>query len=121
MIHYSAISKTITAHYQSAVCYDIICTGMNCTMIRYNSLSECSVYCRNTSHLIPFQHIFAEDATPGSLEDNDGYHTNDDMSELEDDELEDSLRKQKDDKVEPAKDIDPETKTIFHTLMRDVS
>ena len=70
---------------------------------------------------LPDIHIFGEDATPESLEDNDGYHTNDDMSELEDDELEDSLRKQKDDKVEPAKDIDPETKTIFHTLMRDVS
>ena len=28
---------------------------MNCAMIQYNSLSECSVYCRNTSHLIPFQ------------------------------------------------------------------
>ena len=57
MIHYSAISKIITVHYQSAVSYDIICTGMNCAMIRYNSLSECSVYCCNTSHLIPFQHF----------------------------------------------------------------
>ena len=70
---------------------------------------------------LPDIHIFAEDATPESLEDNDGYHTNDDMSELEDDELEDSVRKQKDDEVKLAKDIDPETKTIFHTLVRDVS
>ena len=46
---------TITVHYQSAVSYDIICTGMDCTMIQYNFLSECSVYCQNTSHLIPFQ------------------------------------------------------------------
>ena len=57
MIHQSAISNTITAHYQSAVSYDIICTGMNCAMIWYNSLLECSVYCRNTSHLIPFQQL----------------------------------------------------------------
>ena len=33
---------------------------MNCAMIQYNSLSECSVYCWNTSHLIPFQQGVAQ-------------------------------------------------------------
>ena len=63
---------------------------------------------------VPDIHIRAEDATTlESLEDNNGYHTDDGTSELEDDKLEDSLRKQKDDDVELAKDIDSETKAVF--------
>ena len=59
IIHYSAISKNIAADYQSISRHDIICTGMNCTMIQYNSLSECSVSSWNTSHLI-IQQILPE-------------------------------------------------------------
>ena len=36
-------------------------------------------------------------------------------------ELEDSWRKWKDDEVKPAKEIDPETKDVFNTLVRGVS
>ena len=56
IIHYSAISKNAAADYQSISQDDIICTDINCAMIQYNSLSECSVSTWNTSHLIPFQH-----------------------------------------------------------------
>ena len=56
IIHYSAISKNAAADYQSISQHDIIHTGINCAMIQYNSLSECSVSTWNTSHLIPFQH-----------------------------------------------------------------
>ena len=58
IIHYSAISKNDSVDYQSISQHDIIYTGINCTMIRYNSLSECLVSSWNTSHLIPFQHRF---------------------------------------------------------------
>jgi hypothetical protein len=47
---------------------------------------------------------------PG-LEDEDGYHTDDDLSELEGGELEESLKRQRED----------ESQDVFHTLMRDVS
>ena len=43
------------ADYQSISQHDIICTGMNCTMIWYNSYSECSVVNQNISHMILFQ------------------------------------------------------------------
>ena len=49
---------------------------------------------------------------PGSVENEDGYHTDDDLSELEDGELEESLKRQR--KGESGQDA-------FHTLMRDVS
>ena len=65
--------------------------------------------------------IIAEDATLESLVDNYGYHTSDNMSELEDDKLRYSLRKKKYDEIEPTKEIGPETETVFCTLMRGVS
>ena len=53
--------------------------------------------------------------------DNYGYHTSDNMSELEDDKLRYSLRKKKYDEIEPTKEIGPETETVFRTLIRGVS
>jgi len=47
------------------------------------------------------------------LEDEDGYHTDDDLSELEDNELEKSLERQREGEREIGQDA-------FHTLMRDV-
>lgn len=70
---------------------------------------------------LPDIHIFTENANPESLEDEEGYHTDDNMSELEDDELEESLKKQKEGDVEPVRDVDTVTGDMFCTLMRDVS
>ena len=53
--------------------------------------------------------------SPESLEDEEGYHTDDDLSELEDDELEKSLEKQREGESEEN------GQDAFHTLMRDVS
>jgi len=55
------------------------------------------------------------DPSPESLEDEEGYHTDDDLSELEDDELEKSLERQREDESEEI------GQDVFHTLMRDVS
>ena len=55
------------------------------------------------------------DPSPESLEDKEGYHTDDDLSELEDDELEKSLERQREDESEEI------GQDVFHTLMRDVS
>ncbi len=62
-------------------------------------------------------HIPDVDGDPSqeSLEDEEGYHTNDDLSELEDDELEKSLEKQREG------ESDEINEDVFHTLMRDVS
>ena len=69
---------------------------------------------------LPDIHVF-EDSIPESLEEEDGYHTDDDLSELEDDELEKSLKKQRVSEREPVIEIGQETRNVFHTLMRDVS
>ena len=69
---------------------------------------------------LPDIHVF-EDSIPESLEEEDGYHTDDDLSELEDDELEKSLKKQRVSESEPVIEIGQETRNVFHTLMRDVS
>ena len=71
---------------------------------------------------LPDIHVFEpEDSIPESLEEEDGYHTDDDLSELEDDELEKSLKKQRVSESEPVIEIGQETRDVFHTLMRDVS
>lgn len=70
---------------------------------------------------LPDIHILAEDISPEALEEEEGYHTDDDLSEMEDGELEESLKKQKEGKGEPAMEIAQETRDAFHTLMRDVS
>ena len=70
---------------------------------------------------LPDIHGFTEDLSPGSLEEEDGYHTDDDLSELEADELEKSLKEQREGESEPIMEIGQETRNVFHTLMRDVS
>jgi hypothetical protein len=56
------------------------------------------------------------DPSPESLQDEEGYQTDDDLSELEDDELEKSLEKQREGESEEI------GQDAFHTtLMRDVS
>ena len=67
MIHYSAISKNAAVDYQSISQHDIICTGLNCSMIWYNSWSECSVSTQNTSNLIPFQQPECQQIFPGKV------------------------------------------------------
>jgi hypothetical protein len=69
---------------------------------------------------LPDIHVF-ENLIPESPEEEDGYRTDDDLSELEDDELEKSLKKQRVSESEPVIEIDQETRNVFHTLMRDVS
>ena len=69
---------------------------------------------------LPDIHVF-EDLIPKSLEEEDGYGTDDDLSELEDDELEKSLKKQRVSESELVIEIGQETRNVFHTLMRDVS
>ena len=56
-----------------------------------------------------------------TLEEEEGYHTDDDLSEMEDEELQESLKKQKEGEGEPAIEIAQETRDTFRTLMRDVS
>ena len=46
----------------------------------------------------------------------DGYHTDDDLSELEDEELEESLKKQREGEIEQVQ----ATQDMFDTLMRDI-
>lgn len=70
---------------------------------------------------LPDIQIIAEDPSPESLEDEEGYHTDDDLSELEDDELEKSLKVQREGESESVTEIDQETRDVFHTLMRDLS
>jgi hypothetical protein len=69
---------------------------------------------------LPDIHVF-ENLIPESPEEEDGYRTDDDLSELEDDELEKSLKKQRVSESEPVIEIGQETRNVFHTLMRDVS
>ena len=47
----------------------------------------------------------------------DGYHTDDDLSELEDEELEESLKKQREGEIEHVRVI----QDVFDTLMREVN
>jgi hypothetical protein len=54
------------------------------------------------------------DTQEGSEE--DGYHTDDDLSELEDEELEESLKKQREGEIEQVRVI----QDVFDTLMREV-
>lgn len=58
------------------------------------------------------------DLSPESPEEEDGYHTDDDLSELEDDELEKSLKKQREGESQPVIEMGQKTRNIFHTLMR---
>lgn len=67
------------------------------------------------------EYLHLPDLSPKSLEEEDGYHTDDDLSELEDDELEKSLKKQREGESQPVTEIGQKTRNIFHTLMRDVS
>jgi len=55
--------------------------------------------------------------TPESNWTDDGYGTDDDLSELEGDELEESLIRQKELKEELVQKYDKGTKDAFHTLM----
>ena len=41
---------------------------------------------------LPDIHIFAEDISSETLEEEEGYHTDDDLSEMEDEELQESLK-----------------------------
>jgi hypothetical protein len=66
-------------------------------------------------------YLHLPDLSPKSLDEEDGYHTDDDLSELEDDELEKSLKKQREGESESIMEIGQETRNVFHTLMRDVS
>jgi len=75
----------------------------------------------NIYQYLPDIHIFNVDPSPESPEDEEGYHTDDDLSELEDDELEESLKQQREGEDESSKDMDQDTRNVFHTLMRDVS
>ena len=70
---------------------------------------------------LPDIHIFADDISSETLEEEEGYHTDDDLSEMEDEELQESLKKQKEGEGEPAIEITQETRDMFCTLMRDVS
>src|SRR6267154_6850072 len=69
---------------------------------------------------LPDIHVF-ENLIPEFPEQEDGYCTDDDLSELEDDELEKSLKKQRVSESELLIEIGEETRNVFHTLMRDVS
>ena len=65
-------------------------------------------------------HVFTEDLNSESQEE-EGYHTNDNISELEDNELKKGLTKWREEESELVAEIDQEAKNIFHTLMRDVN
>ena len=54
---------------------------------------------------------------PEPLEDDEGYHTDDDLSELEGDELQESLKKQEEGESEAVK----ESRNVFHVLLRDLT
>jgi hypothetical protein len=58
--------------------------------------------------------------TPESDWTDDGYGTDDDMSELKGDKLEESLMRQKKLEEESVQKDDGETKDAFHTLMRHI-
>ena len=72
---------------------------------------------------LPDTHIPNDDQSPESSleEEEEGYHTDDDLSELEDDELEESLKQQREEEHKSVKDMNLGTRNVFHTLMRDVS
>ena len=71
---------------------------------------------------LPDTHIPNDDQSPeSSLEEEEGYHTDDDLSKLEDDELEESLKQQREEEHKSVKDMNLGTRNVFHTLMRDVS
>ena len=71
---------------------------------------------------LPDTHIPNDNQSPeSSLEEEEGYHTDDDLSELEDDELEESLKQQREEEHKSVKDMNLGTRNVFHTLMRDVS
>jgi hypothetical protein len=75
----------------------------------------------NVYQYLPDIHIFNENPNLESPEEEEGYHTDDDLSELEDDELEESLKQQREGENESSRDMDQDTRNVFHTLMRDVS
>ena len=63
---------------------------------------------------LPDTHIPNNDQSPeSSLEEEEGYHT--------DDELEESLKQQREEEHKSVKDMNLGTRNVFHTLMRDVS
>ena len=71
---------------------------------------------------LPDTHIPNDDQSPElSLEEEEDYHTDDDLSKLEDDELEESLKQQREEEHKSVKNMDLGTRNMFHTLMRDVS
>ena len=55
------------------------------------------------------------------LEEEEGYQTDDDLSELEDDELQESLRKKKEGESDAVRDMNQETRNAFHILLRDLT
>lgn len=69
---------------------------------------------------LPDIHIFTDNPSPESQEEEEGYRTDDDLSELEDDKLEESLKQQREGESGSVRDVDEETRNVFHTLMRDV-
>lgn len=71
-------------------------------------------------HLPDTVHVFTEDLNSESLEE-EGYHTNDNISELEDNELKKGLTKWREKECELVAEIDQEVRNIFYTLMRDVN
>ena len=75
----------------------------------------------NVYQYLPDIHIFNENPKPESPEEEEGYHTDDDLSELEDDKLEESLKQQREGENESSNNMDQDTRNVFHTLMRDVS
>ena len=69
-----------------------------------------------------FEHLTDTDAPDVELlEEEEGYHTDDDLSELEDDELQESLRKQKEGESDAVRDMNQETRNTFHILLRDLT
>lgn len=71
-------------------------------------------------HLPDTVHVFTEDLNSESLGE-EGYHTNDNISELEDNELKKGLTKWREKECELVAEIDQEVRNIFYTLMRDVN
>ena len=73
---------------------------------------------------LPDTHIPNDDQSPESSleeEEEEGYHADDDLSKLEGDELEESLKQQREEEHKSVKDMNLGTRNVFHTLMRDVS
>ena len=69
-----------------------------------------------------FEHLTDTDAPDVELlEEEEGYHTDDDLSELEDDELQESLRKQKEGESDAVRDMNQEIRNAFHILLWDLT